>query len=123
MKVERLTEGKEVVLKQHLTENVDQVRAKVREFLEDRIDQATDNIAIELAHEVDGYNPDWCYEEYYGNFVDALAAARLTFLNKLEALLFATAPVNEELKEAVDMSGEIQDILNSGFYYRKFILF
>lgn len=104
MKVERLTEGKEVVLKQHLTENVDQVRAKVREFLEDRIDQATDNIAIELAHEVDGYNPDWCYEEYYGNFVDALAAARLTFLNKLEALLFATAPVNEELKEAVDMS-------------------
>lgn len=104
MKVERLTESKEVVLEQHLTEDVDQVRARVREFLEARLDAATDNIAIELASEVEGYNPDWCYTEFYGNFVDQLAKARLTFLNKLESLLFAEAPMNEALKEAVDMS-------------------
>lgn len=104
MKVERLTESKEVVLKQHLTEDVDQVRARVREFLEERLDAATDNIAIELASEVEGYNPDWCYTEFYGNFVDQLTKARLTFLNKLESLLFAEAPVTEALKEAVDMS-------------------
>lgn len=104
MKVERLTESKEVVLKQHLTEDVDRVRARVREFLEDRLDSATDNIAIELASEIEGYNPDWCYTEFYGNFVDALTKARLAFLNKLESLLFAEAPVTEALKEAVDMS-------------------
>lgn len=104
MKVERLTESKEVVLKQHLTEDVDQVRARVREFLEERLDAATDNIAIELASEVEGYNPDWCYTEFYGNFIDQLTKARLTFLNKLESLLFAEAPVTEALKEAVDMS-------------------
>lgn len=104
MKVERLTESKEVVLKQHLTEDVDRVRARVREFLEDRLDSATDNIAIELASEVEGYNPDWCYTEFYGNFVDALTKARLAFLNKLESLLFAEAPMTEALKEAVDMS-------------------
>ena len=104
MKVERLTESKEVVLKQHLTEDVDRVRARVREFLEDRLDSATDNIAIELASEVEGYNPDWCYTEFYGNFVDALTKARLAFLNKLEILLFAEAPMTEALKEAVDMS-------------------
>lgn len=104
MKVERLTESKEVVLKQHLTEDVDRVRARVREFLENRLDSATDNIAIELASEVEGYNPDWCYTEFYGNFVDALTKARLAFLNKLESLLFAEAPMTEALKEAVDMS-------------------
>lgn len=104
MKVERLTESKEVVLKQHLTEDVDRVRARVREFLENRLDSATDNIAIELASEVEGYNPDWCYEEFYGDFVDALTKARLTFLNNLESLLFAEAPMTEALKEAVDMS-------------------
>ena len=104
MKVERLTESKEVVLKQHLTEDVDQVRARVREFLEERLDAATDNIAIELASEVEGYDPDWCYPEGYGNFVDQLEKARLTFLNKLESVLFAEAPMNEALKEAVDMS-------------------
>ena len=104
MKVERLTESKEVVLKQHLTEDIDRVRARVREFLENRLDSATDNIAIELASEVEGYNPDWCYTEFYGNFVDALTKARLAFLNKLESLLFAEAPMTEALKEAVDMS-------------------
>ena len=104
MKVNRLTEDKEVALKQHLTEDVDRVRARVREFLEDRLDSATDNIAIELASEVDGYNPDWCYTEFYGDFVDALTKARLAFLNKLESLLFAEAPITESLKEAVDMS-------------------
>ena len=104
MKVERLTESKEVVLKKHLTEDVDQVRARVREFLEERLDAATDNIAIELAAEVEGYDPDWCYPEGYGNFVDQLEKARLTFLNKLESVLFAEAPMNEALKEAVDMS-------------------
>lgn len=104
MKVSRLTEGKEVVLKNRLTEDVDHVRAQVRSFLEERLDSATDNIAIELAHEVEGYNPDWCYEEFYGNFVDQLAKARLTFLNKLESLLFANAPMTEALLEDVDMS-------------------
>lgn len=104
MKVERLTESKELVLKKYLTEDVDQVRARVREFLEERLDAATDNIAIELASEVEGYNPDWCYTEFYGNFVDQLTKARLTFLNKLESLLFAEAPMDEALKEAVDMS-------------------
>lgn len=104
MKVERLTESKEVVLKKHLTEDVDQVRARVREFLEERLDAATDNIAIELAAEVEGYDPDWCYPEGYGNFIDQLDKARLTFLNKLESVLFAEAPMNEALKESVDMS-------------------
>ena len=104
MKVSRLTEGKEVVLKNRLTEDVSHVREQVRSFLEDRLDSATDNIAIELAHEVEGYNPDWCYEEFYGNFVEQLASARLTFLNKLESLLFANAPMTEALHEAVDMS-------------------
>lgn len=104
MKVSRLTEGKEVVLKNCLTEDVSHVREQVRSFLEDRLDSATDNIAIELAHEVEGYNPDWCYEEFYGNFVEQLASARLTFLNKLESLLFANAPMTEALHEAVDMS-------------------
>lgn len=104
MKVSRLTEGKEVVLKNRLTEDVSHVREQVRSFLEDRLDSATDNIAIELAHEVEGYNPDWCYEEFYGNFVEQLANARLTFLNKLESLLFANAPMTEALHEDVDMS-------------------
>lgn len=104
MKVSRLTEGKEVVLKNRLTEDVSHVREQVRSFLEDRLDSATDNIAIELAHEVEGYNPDWCYEEFYGNFVEQLAKARLTFLNKLESLLFANAPMTEKLHEDIDMS-------------------
>ena len=104
MKVERLTESKEFVLKQHLTEDVDQVRARVREFLEERLNATTDNIAIKLASEVEGYDPHWCYTKFYGNFVDQLIKARLTFLNKLESFLFAEAPTNEALKEAVDMS-------------------
>lgn len=104
MKVVKLNESKENLLKNYLTEDVDRVRARVREFLEDRLDSATDNIAIELASEVEGYNPDWCYTEFYGNFVDALTKARLAFLNKLESLLFAEAPMTEALKEAVDMS-------------------
>lgn len=104
MKVSRLTEDKEVVLKNLLTEDVDRVRAQVRNFLEDRLDSATDNIAIELDHEVEGYNPDWCYEEAYGNFAEQLVNARLTFINKLESILFANAPMTEALHEAVDMS-------------------
>ena len=85
MKVERLTESKEVVLKQHLTEDVDQVRARVREFLEERLNATTDNIAIKLASEVEGYDPHWGYTKFYGNFVNQLIKARLTCLNKLES--------------------------------------
>lgn len=98
MKVERLTESKEVVLKQHLTEGVDQVRARVREFLEDRLNAATDNIAVEIASKVEGYDSDWCYDDAYGDVVNQLMKAELTYLNKLENCLFAYAPLTEATK-------------------------
>lgn len=104
MKVERLTESKEVVLEQRLTENVDQVREWVRQELEDILDHAFDNVANHMVEFFDDYNPEWCQVEAYGPNHERLMKTRLAFLNAVEAMLFANAPQNEALTEAVDMS-------------------
>lgn len=104
MKVERLTESKEVVLEQRLTENVDQVREWVRQELEDILDHAFDNVANHMVEFFDDYNSEWCQVEAYGPNHERLMKTRLAFLNAVEAMLFANAPQNEALTEAVDMS-------------------
>ena len=104
MKVERLTESKEVVLEQHLTEDVDQVREWVRQELEDILDHAFDNVANHMVEFFDDYNSEWCQVEAYGPNHERLMKTRLAFLNAVEAMLFANAPRNEALTEAVDMS-------------------
>lgn len=104
MKVERLTESKEVVLEQHLTENVDQVREWVRQELEDILDHAFDNVANHMVEFFDDYNSEWCQVEAYGPNHERLMKTRLAFLNAVEAMLFANAPQNEALTEALGVA-------------------
>lgn len=104
MKIERLTESKEVVLEQHLTEDVDQVREWVRQELEDILDHAFDNVANHMVEFFDDYNSEWCQVEAYGPNHERLMKTRLAFLNAVEAMLFANAPQNEALTEALGVA-------------------
>lgn len=93
MKITRLAEKNNNL--KIIDEDINLIRHQVREFIDNKIDSILDNIAIELASEVHGYEPDWCYDDSYGELEKDFDKIRAIFLSKLENLLFAYAPVND----------------------------
>lgn len=104
MKINKLNESAVTSVNKLLTEDVSTVRDHVRQYLQSVLDDAFDNIAIAALSEVEDYNPDWCSDDVFGPQYKRMTKSAYEFLNAVEAVMFANAPQNEALTEAVDMS-------------------
>lgn len=109
VKVKKLHEDVSTLLNEASRKDIEVVREQVRMYLDTVLSHALDNIAIAAVDEVPGYDADWCYAESYGEFMNKLTSARLAFVDSLEAMLFANAPLNESLL----MEGPLKDILRT----------
>lgn len=100
MKVNKINESAVTSIDKLLTEDISSARERVRQYLEDVLDHAFDNIAIAATSEVEDYEADWCTEDIFGPQHKRMMKARYEFLNAMEVMMFANAPQNEALTEA-----------------------
>ena len=95
MKINKLNESAARAVDRLLTEDTSLIRGRVRQYLEDTLNHAFDNIAVVLVNEVEGYDAEWCEMDVFASSVKEVASVSDVLLVKMENMLFANAPVNE----------------------------